>query len=506
MLLYTLSLCCPVLVCLLYTLKQCSTQQFPHIRTKGSAAAFVKGVAVRMELGPDHASTSTSSGASQCSRLNVKLTRLDVTVQEVKVVITGSRLSGLYNLVADAFDGTVRSYVASQLEAAIRANVSRFLDLLNEQVGDHWPLLRQIAEGNPLFRNCACPESTAATTAAAASAAAAAAVHALPPQQQQQQLQLQCSPTLERKTLQWASSKKRKSGTAAAGKSSIGYSSHGSGFEADSSNGTQQQQQQRRRSKLSVKLRAGVTRQDSATDITAAAAAAAPKLRALHSHSHSHSSSSLGFRRKLRLRSASLNDEVLPIADAAAGSSSSSSGLLSLGHGSGSTEDSSVLDESYKTLPLPPRSSVDEGSHEQPQTQQQQQQQQAQRSDHTQLPPAAPQLQRPLSQQYSKRHLHTLLRRHSSDTSPPPSQQLSASMSSATGTTDTALAAAAAEPHHWRLGSSSLHNTSSKKSKFRKLLRRISSTSLGSNGSSSKHSQSAAEFDSDLGEECDPAF
>ena len=41
-------------------------------------------------------------------------------------MIHGSKLSGLYNIIAEAFDSTVRSYVASNLEAALRKNMTRY--------------------------------------------------------------------------------------------------------------------------------------------------------------------------------------------------------------------------------------------------------------------------------------------------------------------------------------------------------------------------------------------
>ncbi|KAG5185830.1 hypothetical protein JKP88DRAFT_288985 [Tribonema minus] len=137
---------------------------FPHLHTRGFAAAYVSGMSVYVELGPETGGEGEGegegggggeggAGGARRGWTNMRVTSVKVSVSEVKVVIRGSRLSGLYNAVADAFDGTVRGYIAAHVEAAVRVNVGRLLTLVNTRIGGYWGVVERVFADNALFRD-----------------------------------------------------------------------------------------------------------------------------------------------------------------------------------------------------------------------------------------------------------------------------------------------------------------------------------------------------------------
>lgn len=91
----------------------------------------------------------------------MRVTKVKVNLREVKVVIQSSRLSSLYNYVAEAFDGTVRGYVKQHVETAVRVNISRLLNLINQKIGGHWDLVQRVFQDNQLLRNWGDPNEAA---------------------------------------------------------------------------------------------------------------------------------------------------------------------------------------------------------------------------------------------------------------------------------------------------------------------------------------------------------
>lgn len=163
---------------------------FPHLKTAGSLEATVSGLTLELELdtqdlppvsaqqggqrrkateGDDDSSVeggagctddgSSGGGGSEQNgtpRLSasdgdtpkgLRLNRLRVSVLTVKVHVSNSALSGVYNLAASAFEAAVKRYVVESVEAAVRKNVTSLLSIVNKLMGQKWGILRSVGGG-----------------------------------------------------------------------------------------------------------------------------------------------------------------------------------------------------------------------------------------------------------------------------------------------------------------------------------------------------------------------
>lgn len=112
---------------------------FPYLHTHGTAAALIHGLAVLIEL--EHGEPGEDGSANL-----IRLSRVKVTLGSVRVSIMGSKLSGLYNLVSKAFEDAIQGYVTMKTEEALKVQIGRLVDVINEQVDGRWGVLKQLTQ------------------------------------------------------------------------------------------------------------------------------------------------------------------------------------------------------------------------------------------------------------------------------------------------------------------------------------------------------------------------
>lgn len=147
---------------------------FPHLKTAGSLEATVSGLTIELELDTQdlpQAGCSLTSGRSGGRGLRgrrvmtdaakqraakscigdtprgLRLSRLNVSVHAVKVHVSHSALSSVYNLAATTFEAAVKRYVVESVEAAVRKSMVALLGMVNTQVSEKWDLLRSVGGG-----------------------------------------------------------------------------------------------------------------------------------------------------------------------------------------------------------------------------------------------------------------------------------------------------------------------------------------------------------------------
>ncbi|CAN0157161.1 unnamed protein product, partial [Discosporangium mesarthrocarpum] len=102
------------------------------------------------EEGGEGGAGTTATGAATSTTptptpRGLRVSRLRVAVRGVTIRVSDSNLSGLYNLIAAAFEDTIKQHVAEQTEAAVRKSLGSLLQLVNEQVTERWDVLKGAA-------------------------------------------------------------------------------------------------------------------------------------------------------------------------------------------------------------------------------------------------------------------------------------------------------------------------------------------------------------------------
>lgn len=164
---------------------------FPHLKTAGSLEATVSGLTLELELdtqdlhplpaqrgeqrsratGTEGDDGSSVEGSADCADdgssvgggeesgtpkfsvsdgdtpKGLRLNRLRVSVRTVKVHVSNSALSRVYNLAASAFEAAVKRYVVESVEAAVRKNITSLLSVVNKLMGQKWDILRSVSGG-----------------------------------------------------------------------------------------------------------------------------------------------------------------------------------------------------------------------------------------------------------------------------------------------------------------------------------------------------------------------
>lgn len=142
---------------------------FPHLKTSGSLEATVSGLTIELELdaqdlshlpsGEDGGTTAPRSAATAAAAAaagaaaggdvpkGLRLTRLRVSVRTVKVHVSNSALSAVYNLAASAFEAPLKRYVVENVEGAVRRNLTALLALVNNIVIEKWNILSMVGAG-----------------------------------------------------------------------------------------------------------------------------------------------------------------------------------------------------------------------------------------------------------------------------------------------------------------------------------------------------------------------
>lgn len=164
---------------------------FPYLKTAGSLEATVSGLTLELELdtqylhplpaqrgeqrsrasGTEGDDGSCVEGGAECADdgssvgggeesgtpkfsvsdgdtpKGLRLNRLRVSVRTVKVHVSNSALSRVYNLAASAFEAAVKRYVVESVEAAVRKNITSLLSVVNKLMGQKWDILRSVSGG-----------------------------------------------------------------------------------------------------------------------------------------------------------------------------------------------------------------------------------------------------------------------------------------------------------------------------------------------------------------------
>lgn len=142
---------------------------FPHLKTSGSMEATVSGLTIELELdtqelphvngrapiadGKDIGIEGTrdrspAGGGGGFTPKGLRLTRLRVSVRTVKVHVSNSALSAVYNLAASAFEVAVKRYVVENVEATVRKSLTTFLTIVNHQMLEKWDIWCKVSGGS----------------------------------------------------------------------------------------------------------------------------------------------------------------------------------------------------------------------------------------------------------------------------------------------------------------------------------------------------------------------